>query len=257
MDAFARRPTLQQSIETVLARAPEMPAATAGLRPGMVAPMALADDLDRLASWLDVQAIAAEDMDARTRAAYMIGGISWSVACWVAAFTLLDLPLPGGLAVSQERYWWGEGADAHEYVRYPVGLIDGKAPTDARALFETMFAPLIAATMVTAGLSPGAQWRLVADSVAQGFLHVGKGLDAVPRAMALADAILAEGRLNNGKTAFAPIELPARREWFVSRGGCCRYYTTRGGEYCSSCVLRKREDQEARYRAYFLSVAAE
>jgi hypothetical protein len=250
-------PTLQQSLETVLARVPDMPAAMAEMRPDMVTPMALAEDLDRLAGWLDTQGIAAEEMDARTRAAYMIGGISWSVACWVAAFTLLELPLPGGMAVRQERYRWGEGTDAHDYVRYPVGLGDGPAPADPRALFEAMFAPLIAATMVTAGLSPGAQWRLVADSVAQGFLHVGEGLGAAPRARALAEAILAEGRLANGKTAFVAIDLPMKRAWFVSRGGCCRYYTTRGGDYCSSCVLRQREDQEARYRAYFLSVAAE
>jgi len=258
MDATARGRSLQHSIEIVVARVPEMPAAMVDLRAGMVTPAALAADLDRLAAWLETQAIAEEDMDARTRAAYMIGGMSWSVACWVAALTLLELPLPGGIALCQERHQWRDDDDVpHEYVRYPVGLIDGPAPADTRALFETLFAPLIAATMVTAGLSPGAQWRLVADSVAQGFLHVGTELGDAARAMALAEAILAAGRLDNGRTAFVPIDLPARREWFVSRGGCCRYYTTRGGEYCSSCVLRKRDDQEARYRAYFLSVAAE
>ncbi len=257
MDETARGRGPQHAIDAVMARLDDMPAATAGVGDDMVAPAALAEDLDRLAAWLETQGIAEEDMDARTRAAYMLGGISWSVACWVAASLMTELPPLRSVAVRQERYWYRYEAFEHEYVRYPLGLEVAEGPFDARTAIEEMFAPLIAATMVTSGLSSGAQWRLVADSVAQGFLHVGKQLGEAERAMELAADILREGRLHNGKTAFVPIDLPAKREWFVSRGGCCRYYTTRGGEYCSSCVLRKREDQEGRYRDYFLRVAEE
>ncbi|GEM_PF-2982928 len=257
MAATAEKDSLQQRIDTVMARVPDMPAATAGAAADMLTPEALAADIGRLEGWLETQGIAAEEMDARTRAAYMIGGVSWPVACWLAAFDLLDMPALGAVAVGQERYWWRDGSFEQEYVRYPLGLDAAPGAADARAALEQMFAPLIAATMVTSGLSPGAQWRLVADSVAQGYLHVGKALGEVERAMDRAARLLAEGRLHNGKTAFVSLDVPRGPRYFVSRGGCCRYYTTRGGEYCSSCVLRSRDDQMARYRDYFISVAAE
>src|SRR5690606_17333342 len=76
MDEAVRGPGPQQRIDAVMARVGDMPAAVAGMDDGMVTPAALAADLDLLAAWLETQGIAAEQMDARTRAAYMLGGIS-------------------------------------------------------------------------------------------------------------------------------------------------------------------------------------
>lgn len=254
MDASLSGPGLQQIIDGLLAKGGDMPHAVAGIGEDMLTPDALAGDIDRLEAWLETQGIAAVDMDKRTRAAYLIGGIAWSVCVWLAAFELTARPGPSRVGIRQERYWWHGESESHEYVRYPIAIETEPGPADPRKTIEDLFAPLIAATMVTSGLSAGAQWRLVSDSVAQAFQHVGEQLGLAERGREIATAILAEGRLNNGKTSFVEIPLGHATHWYVSRGGCCRYYTTQGGEYCSSCVLRKREDQIARYREYYESI---
>jgi hypothetical protein len=46
-------------------------------------------------------------------------------------------------------------------------------------------------------------------------------------------------------------------DWFLVRGGCCRYFTTAGAtrdDYCTSCVMRQRDDQIARYTDYLASL---
>jgi hypothetical protein len=257
MDASLSGTGLQQTIDAFLATGgEEMPHAVPGIGEGMLTPLALAGDIDTIEAWLEAQGIAADDMDKRTRAAYLIGGIAWSVCVWIAAFDLTGKPALRRVGVRQERYWYRHEDFAHEYVRYPIAIeTDPEAgPADHRVIIEELFAPLIAAVMVTSGLSAGAQWRLVSDSVAQAYQHVGEQLGIAEQAREIATDILAEGRLANGKTSFVEIPLPHRTHWYVSRGGCCRYYTTRGGEYCSSCVLRKRDDQIARYRDYFESI---
>jgi hypothetical protein len=256
MDASFSSPSgLQQVIDDLRARSDELPAAHAGLREHMLTPLALANDITRLESWLDTQAIAADGMDRKSQAAYMIGGLAWAVCTWMAAFALTGNRAVRRVAFAQERYWWGEGTpDAHEYVRYPISIEVGDGPANHRETIEQIFEPIIAATMVNSGLSAGAQWRIVADDVASAFLYGGKALGMGERGMAMASDILAEGRLNNGKTGFVEITAGKACEWFLVRGGCCRYYTTSGGEYCTSCVLRKRDDQVARYTAYLASL---
>ena len=249
-------PSLQQIIDDLRARSDEMPAAHAGLREHMLTPAALAKDIGRLEAWLDLQGIAADGMDRKSQAAYMIGGLAWTVCIWMAAFALTGNRPIRRVAFAQERYWWGTPTDGHEYVRYPVSIEVGDGPANHRDTIEHIFEPIIAATMVTSGLSSGAQWRLVADNVASAFLYGGKALGLAGRGMELAASILAAGRLNNGKTGFVEIRVDDACDWFLVRGGCCRYYTTRGaqGDYCTSCVLRTRDDQIARYTDYLASL---
>ena len=75
-------------------------------------------------------------------------------------------------------------------------------------------------------------WRLVADSLASGWLSVGKRVGLVEESMRVADAIVhgAGAPLANKQTGF--IEIVVRDEadpqqvlgceWFRARGGCCR-----------------------------------
>jgi hypothetical protein len=255
MDAKLPSVDLQQVIDDLRTRSEELHPALAGLREDMLTPLALASDIGRLESWLDTQAIAAEGMDRKSQAAYMIGGLAWSVCIWMTAFALTGNKPIRRVAFAQERYSWGEGTpDAHEYVRYPISIEVGDGEPNYRETLEQIFEPIIAATMVTSGLSAGAQWRLVADNVASAFLYGGKSFGMAERGMEIATPIIAEGRLNNGKTGFLEVTAGAACDWFLVRGGCCRYYTTNGGDYCTSCVLRKREDQVARYTEYLASL---
>ncbi len=255
MDASLTPPAgLQQFIDDLSARSGDLPPALAGRREHMLTPTALAGDIDRLEAWLDLQGIAADGMDRKTQAAYMIGGLAWAVCIWMAAFALTGNRPIRRVAFAQERYWWGPPDTGQEYVRYPICIEVGDGPANHRETIEEIFAPVIAATMVTSGLSPGAQWRIVADNIALAFLYAGKALGRAGEGQALAEEIIAEGRLANGKTGFVEITAGAACESFVVRGGCCRYYTTAGGEYCTACVLRKREDQIARYTDYLASM---
>jgi hypothetical protein len=249
--------SLQEVIDHLRSLSDELPEAVAGLREDTLTPPALASDLDELERWLDVQAIAADGMDRRTQAAYMIGGLAWSVAIWMAAFELTGHKPIRRVGLRQERYWYRyDDGTSHEYVRYPIAIEVGDGPANHRETLEEMFAPLIAATMVTSGLSPGAQWRLVADNVANAFLWAGKGVGVKERGMELGATLVAEGRLYNGKTGYLEVTAGERSDHFLTRGGCCRYYLTKEGEgeYCTSCVLRKREDQIARYTDYLASL---
>jgi hypothetical protein len=256
MDATPR--ILQQIIDELRSRADDLPMAHAGLREGMVTPAAFAADIPRIEQWLDTQSIAADGMDKRAAAAYMIGGMAWSVCIWMAAFALTGHKPIRRVAFEQERYWWGDPDTGHEYVRYPISIEVGEGEPNFRETIEQIFAPIVAATMFASGLSAGALWRLVADNVANGFLWAGKPLGQVGRGIEIATAILSEeGRLNNGKTGFVEIRAGEVCDWFLVRGGCCRYYTTAGqtrDDYCTSCVMRDRPDQIARYTDYLASL---
>jgi hypothetical protein len=183
--------------------------------------------------------------------------MAWSVCIWMAAFALTGNTPIRRVAFEQERYWWGPVEGGHEYVRYPISLEVGDGPANHRETIEQIFEPIVASTMLSSGLSSGALWRLVADNVASGFLWAGKPLGQVERAMDMANAILAEGRLNNGKTGFVQVTAGTASDWYLVRGGCCRYYTTGSAtrdDYCTSCVMRKRDDQIARYTNYLASL---
>ncbi len=258
VDASLTSGGLQDVIDSLRRSNDDLPEAHAGLRHGMLTPHALANDIGRLEIWLQAQGIAADGMDDKTRAAYLIGGLAWSACIWMATLELTGRAPPiRQIGFRQERYWYNYAdGSRHEYVRYPICFEVREGLADHRTTIERLFEPIIAALMVTSGFSSGAQWRLVADNVASAFLYAGKALGCAPRAMDLAQAIIAEGRLNNGKTGYVDVSAGAAREHFLVRGGCCRYYTTKGadGDYCTSCVLRKRDDQIARYTAYLASL---
>jgi hypothetical protein len=256
MDATPR--DLQHVIDEIRRYNADLPAAYAGLREGMVTPTAFAADIPLIEQWLETQCIAADGMDKKAAAAYMIGGMAWSACIWMAAFALTGNKPITRAAFEQERYWWGTPEEGHEYVRYPISIEVGDGEADLRETIERIFAPIVAATMLASGLSAGALWRLVADNVANGFLWAGRPLGKLEQAMDMANAILAdEGRLNNGKTGFVRVTAGGASDWFLVRGGCCRYFTTAGvtrDDYCTSCVMRSREDQIARYTDYLASL---
>lgn len=116
--------------------------------------------------------------------------------------------------------------------------------------------PVIGLLQDRTGLSPVAQWRLVADGIAGAFLEVGAALGEEHRAMAAASAILSRvgsplfseaahytriGAVWNG--------IPVERV-FRLRSGCCLYYRTEGGDFCDVCVLLDDETKTDRLRTH-------
>lgn len=222
-----------------------------------------------------------KEIDAKTQAAYLIGQISWAFALNLGAMHLAGRGLPDidpdHIALAQEWYRWEDGEESGEALRFRIRLL---APPDLpfhplgsegiRALIIAAHAPLIDQLCALTKLGRNALWRLVADSVAAGWLSVGKKIGQDRRAMDSSTEILQSpgSPLTNKQTGFVEIVVRADhmsdaivgREWFRARGGCCRYYTTAEsqGEYCSTCVLRSAESRDERLHDYLRDkIAAE
>lgn len=132
--------------------------------------------------------------------------------------------------------------------------------------FIAHLTPLIALLKRRTGLSSGGQWRLAADSLAGGFLEIGRALGDEEAAMAKALAIVKrEGTpLFSDKLCYEDIEVEIGESAghrklsrvYRLRGGCCLYYRTEGGSYCDSCVLLAPDDRRARLQAHILASQA-
>lgn len=235
-----------------------------GAAPGGALPLA-DPEAGPLEAWLaaGVEEIAAPDD--KLAAAYLVNSLSWAVPeplAWLA----LDGPAlpaipPEAAAVTARREPWEEDGESGVAVAYDLVLDPGRfgpASPEARpaalaATLAGLFAPLIAAVSRRSGLSRGALWRLVGDGLSATLLAQGKAAGREARAMELARAVLGHRGtpLFCRQTGFVRVELPERpqiAEWFRARGGCCRFYTADGGEYCTTCVLRDAESRDARFR---------
>lgn len=144
---------------------------------------------------------------------------------------------------------------SHEFVTDRAGyddrilrLRDTQALCDRyRAGIEAHMEPLVRQLVRRTGLSRSALWRLVADAVAGRFLEVGRDLGCLETATKAAMMIVKQhgSPLHNRQLHYFDLTLRDDRKrellsWtFRSRGGCCRYYTTPGGELCETCVLQE------------------
>jgi hypothetical protein len=232
-----------------------------------------------LADWLGGVGSDTEGMDARTRAAYLAGYVSWALGRVLAAFSLCgpgipDLPL-SAWRLKAERYEWRIGEDSGTALRFRVRL--AVSSTEAfgplvgdrrrRALLDHLHETLIVQLRDETGLSLGALRRLVADGLAAAWLDVGKRLGCAEAAMADILALIKhrDSALYNSKTGFVSVsvahpsrpDLPPACDWYRARGGCCRYYTTpaSAGSYCTTCVLRSPASRDQRLADYLRDTA--
>jgi hypothetical protein len=209
----------------------------------------------------------ASGMDDRVRGAHLVSLYSHHLSVAVAAVYLRTglVPGQGGLAFRFEPA-----------VPNDCGSVNAPQPSDAcrfhfrvenfarghdwAALlhdgFVENFTPMIDALQARTGLSPVAQWRLVADGIAGAFLEAGLALGEQERAMAAALAVI------NG--AGSPLSFDAMHYQRISaicngvavervfrlRSGCCLYYRTQGGDFCDVCVLLDDETKKSRLRAH-------
>ncbi|SHI99144.1 (2Fe-2S)-binding protein [Wenxinia saemankumensis] len=216
-----------------------------------------------LEAWLAAERARAPGGDDRLAAAYLLGSVAFSVSEILAALVLRGV-LPGvlpGAAVVARRARWEKNGESGEGIAYDMVFADGAlvACPDPAAGFGAaliaLFAPLVAALQPRSGLSRGALWRLVGDGLSAALLARGKETGREEAAMGIASAILRDraSPLQSRQTGFVEVSAPGRpgiREWFRVRGGCCRYYTSAGGEYCTTCVLRDEESRRARLEEY-------
>lgn len=140
------------------------------------------------------------------------------------------------------------------------GVLEAKGISAFERVFTAHLAPVIAAVKKRTGLSSGAQWRLVADSLAGAFLEIGRAIGDEARGMGEALAIVKRrgSRLFSEELCYEEIsatdpESGARlsRQHRI-RCGCCLYFQTEGGSYCDTCVLLEPDDRRARLAAHLM-----
>ncbi|WP_108126194.1 (2Fe-2S)-binding protein [Saccharospirillum mangrovi] len=221
-------------------------------------------------------------LDAKGQVAFLLGGVAHYVLIVLAPLLMLgrQVPLlqPDRLAFRTRQVPYQHGGETLTYQAIDWRFLSEQFWTDqhgelphggfgvasAQALraqlnaqLEVMFEPLIARLKSISKLSQGAQWRIVADSLAGAFLSTGQAINLEAQACAEADALIADplAAIHNSKTGFVEIAVdhpskpgqPIRRT-YRARGGCCRYYTADSGHLCATCVLIKPDERDERLR---------
>lgn len=243
---------------------PEVPCSTGAMLPGWITSKELFSSASHLQEFLDYEGTFDPTVDLKSRAAFMV-----SDYCYIFFMATVPLMVGGGLVpdlspdnVALQFYTYHGEHDGEPMTvrRAHVRLLSANYFADRAELHErfrieveTHFRPLIEALAKKTGFAKNAQWRLVADAIAGRFLDVGRRFDCLDEAMASAMAIVkvAGSPLNNRQLRYFDLTLhhsALERPFtytFRARGGCCRYYTVKGAEKCSTCVLRSEEERDA------------
>ncbi|WP_075217772.1 (2Fe-2S)-binding protein [Mongoliimonas terrestris] len=217
-----------------------------------------------VAAWLADEPVFTPGLNSRASAAFLMGRMSYSLCLALVALHLAGETLavtPAAVAIRRERFAWAMGGETGLAARFHVRLLMPAALAPGspdrlirlRQSLEAIHGPLVETMTRASLLGRGALRRIAADCIASAFLTVCRGLDDGDRARADALAILRDpgSPLANGQTGFVHVaaERPdgsTAADWFVTRGGCCRYYTVPGETHCATCVLLRPEERRAR-----------
>ncbi|MFC3852261.1 (2Fe-2S)-binding protein [Salinispirillum marinum] len=214
-------------------------------------------------------------LDDKAAGAYLVNRLAWDLSAVLAWLDLnhydLSVLTPEALGVHAviEREW--HKGEWHRYVVYQFSLTDLKPtgeslPPDVVADYAyRLFEQLIPALAREVRLSANALWRLVTDGLTAAYLYVSKEQQQPGRAMARVRAVVeAAGKpLANKQWQFnyysvaaedSPTQQPLGN-WFRARGGCCRYYTLEGKDYCTSCVHVSEDERRERLTRYLCNHA--
>jgi hypothetical protein len=188
-------------------------------------------------------------LDRRAQGAYFLGGLSFYLSSALAWHVLRDQPVPA-LTMNQ----FGIMSDGANYLKFRYTNV---AATDASpgAIVQNVLAPIVPRIKEATRLSDAAQWRIVADNLASGFLYVAKHLGCEARGVEIGRALVRDPayRFFNGHTDYYDVD----GQCFLKRGGCCRYYTADAGSYCATCILRPPAEHIPEIRRRYLAAAAE
>lgn len=195
-------------------------------------------------------------LDRRGGAAFLVGGIAYTVTGAMLATRITDGVIPDLDAM-------GVVLDGRELkYRLPDELrFEPCDPIEMARRLEALLAPLIDRLRAETGLGLPAFWRCAADSFASAHLHTGRALDTEARSRLEALSVLSQPglRMANRQTGYRDVSIAcadgrAVTQGFLKRGGCCRYYTADNAEYCATCVLRPEGQQIERLEAYLHEV---
>lgn len=127
---------------------------------------------------------------------------------------------------------------------------------DLASQLERHFTPIVSALSEYGGMGEGALWKVISDSICTSFLVVGENRNCQKWAQATALSIVHNRNylLYSKRVNFLDIKIPSAddpesilaQHTFLLRGGCCRFYTIEGQNYCSTCVFLKPKEREER-----------
>ena len=247
---------------------------------GWTTAKAFFEDDDAISTLLEHEQSLNEDTDAKASAAFLMTDY-----CHI--FTAAAVPLLAGFDIvpdlSPDNFALNFYMEKHEHkgriydlprahVRYLSGrfsrLPDQSQSCDLfRTSTEAHFQPLIETLSQRSGLSRNALWRLLADALAARFLEAGRQLGCLDKARIMAMAVLKQPRspLANKQMHYFDLTVLDREErpvsyTFRARGGCCRFYSVKGGKYCTTCVLKdphERDEQLQQAMRRYLGVTAD
>jgi hypothetical protein len=228
---------------------------------------------EQLPYFFDLATAKYEDADTKMGAAFCLGRLSWAILRPLAGYAVNGYWYAGSDLSAFEMSmrdvpWQSQGQSgtfrAIDIAMEPDGADWHQATPNSETIaefttqIETLFAPLVEMHHAASGLAKPALWRLVGDSLAASFLMQGENFGCLKHAIGIAEQILRRKgtKLYSKQTGFIEVKLPERleiSEWFRKRGGCCRYYTAGGGEYCSTCVLRDEDSMVERLQNHLRS----
>jgi hypothetical protein len=234
-------------------------------------------DVSREQLWAMLHEVTSKvpEGDAKLKAAYLIGYVSYS-ACNAVAFLALNgvwlrKANIAAFGFEKRKVQWNIGGETGENTVLDITLdpqhLDFGDEADPYLLgqcIEAVFSELVEMLFEETKLGRKALWRLVADSLAYTMLQNGRMIGDEQMAMDIATQIVRDKRLNlfNKQTGFEWVALPENPnvgEWMRLRGGCCRHYTLPNDDavYCTTCVLRDPTSRVDRYRDYLRRRIAE
>lgn len=191
-------------------------------------------------------------LDRRAGGAYLIGGLAYSLTGLMVALRIANGGVPDLSRVAIRL----DGREIRFRLPETVTLHPATALDMARAL-EAVLDTLVVRLKAETRLALPAQWRCAADSFASAFLYTGRYLGAEARMRDEAASIINHPclKMANPQTGYREVTINCAdgrevSQSFLKRGGCCRYYTSDGGEYCTTCVLRPENEQVARLGKY-------
>jgi hypothetical protein len=186
-------------------------------------------------------------LDRQGQGCFAIGLLARELGRVVAEASMQNCPLP---VLEPANLGIGISADASLSLCYQSKALEcivrgHDFHRQRTAWLVALFAPLVEAQRQSCRLGAAAQWRLISDALAYAWLQVGKQQKAEDFARRdFFEGLLGEAsKLNNRQVRWTSLHWQDRIETFVSRGGCCRYYTADDGDYCRTCVHRDTEQQ--------------